>query len=263
MHTDLTGIALRRLGLLAGALLALSVPAWADTSSTTRTQLSLPEAAPPPFQRYSITVGALYTHRQGETSGWLPNVEVNYAATENLQLHAMVPLAYDRLSGGSTNFGIGDFEIGARYRFIQPDDQGLRPAVSFYPLIDFPTGDEERNLGTGRTHVFLPLWVAKTFGAWTPYGGGGYWINPGPTNKDWWFFDGGLQYAVSDSLSVYGEIFHATSSKTTLPETTGFNIGGTYNLTASHHILVSVGRAIQNARETNQFTGYLAYMLTF
>jgi hypothetical protein len=259
----LTGTVLRGVGLLAGALVALSPPAWADTSTTSRTQTSLEEANPPPFQRYSIAVGALYTHHTGETSGWLPNVDMNYAATQNLQLHLMVPLAYDRLSGGTTQYGIGDVEVGARYRFIEPDDQGWRPAVSFYPLIDFPTGDEQRNLGTGRTHFFLPLWVAKTFGAWTPYGGGGYWVNPGPNNRDWWFFDAGVQYSVSDSLSVYGEIFHATRSKTTLPATTGFNVGGTYNFTANHHLLVSVGRGLQNVDATNQFTAYVAYMLTF
>jgi hypothetical protein len=247
-------------------VLASSPTRAQESSSSTRTQQSKEQAAPPAFQRYSITVGGLYTHRTGETSGWAPNVEVNYSATENLQLHAMMPFAFDRVSGGSTNWGPGDAEIGARYRFIEPND-GLRPAVSFYPLVDFPTGDDNKNLGTGSVHAFLPIWVAKSFGAWTPYGGGGYWINPGTQggakNKDWWFFDAGVQYALSDSLSLYGEIFHATSSKDGLKDSTGFNIGGTFNLTANHHIIASVGRGIQNVDETNQFTAYVAYQLTF
>ncbi len=54
---------------------------------------------------------------------------------------------------------------------------------AIYPLLEAPTGDAARGRGTGRTHAFVPLWVQKDFGDWTTYGGGGYWINPGPATR--------------------------------------------------------------------------------
>ncbi len=112
----------------------------------------------------------------------------------------------------------------------------------FYPLVDFPTGDVNKNLGTGRTHFFLPLWLGKQLGLYTVYGGGGYWYNRGHGYKDWFLLDAGMQRRMTDNLRLGFDVFHATSSKTGLKETTGFNLGGAYDLTANHHLLFSVGR---------------------
>lgn len=238
----------------------------ADTSST-ETRRSEPGPGAQQPQTFAIQVGGLYTHRTNETSGWAPNLQVNYDPTSRLELHFMAPYAFDHLSGGPTHFGIGDVEIGARYRFIDENLQGWEPAVAVYPLIDFPSGDARKNLGTGSTHAFLPLWLAKSFGDWTPYGGGGYWINPGATNgarnKDWIFVAAGVQRRIFDALTVGGEVFHATSSKTGIKGQTGFDVNGRYNFTDNHHVLFSLGRGLQNAKDTNQVTAYAAYLLTF
>jgi len=145
--------------------------------------------------------------------------------------------------------------------------------MNFYEHWVLPTGNAERNLGTGSTHAFLPLWLQKDFGKWTTYGGGGYWINPGPGNKNYWFVGWVLQRQVTDSLAIGGEIFHQTSFATVGPgspgfplgskDTTGFNLGGTYDFDQNHHLLFSAGRALQNASTTNAFSYYLALQWTF
>src|SRR5579871_3326815 len=63
------------------------------------------QVAAPPAQQWSIGLTGLYTERKGETAGWAPDVEVNYSPTDRLQLHAMLPFAYDQLSGGPTHYG--------------------------------------------------------------------------------------------------------------------------------------------------------------
>ena len=50
-----------------------------------------------------------------------PGVNANYGAPSNLQLHATVPITHDRRSGGGTQFGYGDDEIGFKYRFLDED----------------------------------------------------------------------------------------------------------------------------------------------
>jgi hypothetical protein len=43
----------------------------------------------------------------------------------------------------------------------------------------------------------------------------------------------------------------------------GFNLGGTYDLNENYHLLFSAGRGIQNAMDTNQFSYYLGLQLTY
>jgi len=217
----------------------------------------------PAPQQYSITVAGQYTTRQGETAGAAPSLDLGYSVTANLYLHLYQAYAFDRVTGAKTNFGPGDTEIGVRYRFIEPDDNGWRPGVVFYPLVDFPTGDVDKNLGTGRTHFFLPLWLGKQLGLYTVYGGGGYWFNRGHGYKDWVYLDAGVQRRMTDDLRLGIDVFHDTSIRNGIKETTGINIGGAYDVTANHHILFSVGRGVQNVDETNKLSAYLAYQLTF
>ena len=110
--------------------------------------------------------------------------EVNYGAISNLQLHLIAPPEFSAPSGAATHYGYGDTELGVKYRFVQ--ETTYCPQIGVFPLLEAPTGDEKTGLGTGHLQAFLPVWLQKSFGQWLTYGGGGYWINPGTGNRDWW-----------------------------------------------------------------------------
>jgi hypothetical protein len=210
---------------------------------------------------------------RGQSAGVLPAAEANYGALPNLHLHVQVPVAFNSQSVTGTQFGVGDASVGAKYRFINAEEQDWWPEVATFPTIAAPTGDAARGLGTGRTHFFLPLWLEKKSGLWTTYGGGGYTINPGPGNRDFWFIGWLLQRQVTDSLALGVELFHQTASGTSAPgsvgfpigtkDTTGFNIGAIYDLSENYHLLMSAGRGIQNASASNEFSCYVALQWTF
>lgn len=213
------------------------------------------------------------TFANGTFAGVLPGVDANYGAIQNVQLHLLVPFALAQSSGQSTEWGLGDVEIGAKYRFLPADEKDWWPQVAFYPFLDFPTGNADRGLGTGATHLFLPIWLQKDFGKWSTYGGGGYWINPGPGNWNFWYAGWVVQYQLTDTLTLGGEVFHLTSFSTGEPgsvgfplgskDTTGFNFGGVYDLNKTYHILFSFGRGLQNVSASNLFSYYLALRLTY
>ena len=58
--------------------------------------------------------------------------------------------------------------------------------------------------------------LQKDFGRWTSYGGGGYWNNPGPGNRNYWFAGWLLQYQCADNLALGGELFHPIADRTEL-----------------------------------------------
>jgi hypothetical protein len=78
--------------------------------------------------------------------------------------------------------------------------------------LELPTGSSSRGLGTGHLQAFLPVWVQKSWGPWTAYGGGDYWRNPGAGNKDYWLTGWLIQRDLSKSLTLGGEIYHTTPS---------------------------------------------------
>jgi hypothetical protein len=212
------------------------------------------------WEVYGFTAG---THVQGDTGGTLGGIEVNYGAAPNLQLHVIAPLAFDSPTGGPMQVGAGDLELGAKYRFITPGEDDWWPQVGAFPLIEVPTGDANRGLGSGETREFIPIWLQKDFGGWTTYGGGGFWHNPGFGNQDYWFVGWLLQYQVTKSLALGTEIFHQTADTVGGRDTTSFNVGGIYDFNEHYHLLFSGGRGLQNAALANQFSYYLAIQSTF
>jgi subtilisin family serine protease len=63
------------------------------------------------------------THVTGDRSGVGPAFELNYGLIPDGQFHVVAPLAFDNPSGSPSQFGIGDTEIGFKYRFIQEDEK--------------------------------------------------------------------------------------------------------------------------------------------
>ncbi len=221
------------------------------------------DPVPVDYQHWEIYAFAQGTQASGSNEGVSPGIEANYGILPNTMVHVILPAAAYSREDGQTNWGYGDTEFGLKYRFLDGGPNGSGLMVGAFPIAVFPTGDEDRGLGSGHTQVFLPLWLQKSFGPWTTYGGGGWWSNPGSGNKDYWFFGWLLQRQVTDQLTLGGELFHETADTVDGVDSTGFNVGGIYDFTEHHHLLFSAGTGIQNADQTNRFSYYLGYQLTF
>lgn len=217
------------------------------------------------WEVYAFSAGAVGGH---DATGLGPSIEVNYGAAPNLQLHAIVTTAFDAPSGAGGAYGMGDTELGMKYRLLAPGDSDWLPQVGIFPLVELPTGRAGRNLGAGQVQAFLPVWLQKDFGKWTTYGGGGYWINPGPGNRNYWFTGWLLQRQVTDKLALGGEVFHQTANSIDRGGSTGFNLGGQYDFNQHHHLLFSAGHgglqyAVDGGAVVHPLTYYLAFQWTF
>ena len=194
---------------------------------------------------------------RGGWSGSAPFIDANYGAVENLQLHLILPMAFDSPEHAPTHYGLGDVEIGAKYRFVQ--ETRCRPQVGVYPLLVVPTGAEARGLGGGRYQAFLPVWVQKSWGddgrEWTAYGGGGYWFNPGSHNRNWAHAGALLQKRVIDDLTLGAELFHKTPQQIGGGSATWINAGAIYDLSETYHLLFSAGHDVTGDSGFQTFVG--------
>ena len=202
---------------------------------------------PVKYRHWEFYVASQNTKSADGWSGTAPHFEVNYGAVTNLQLHLIVPMAYDAPAHGTRQYGYGDTEVGAKYRFIQETD--VSPQVGFFPMLEIPTGSANRGLGSGQVQAFLPVWLQKEFGSWTVYGGGGYGINPGAGNQNWGY--GGLvaQCQVYKSVLLGAEVYHRTAMRIGTQADTAFNLGAVIDISERHHLLFSAGRSIAGPTE--------------
>ncbi len=212
---------------------------------------------PVPFRNWEFYVAGTRSTDGNDRTGDAPHFEVNYGAAPGLQVHLIVPLSFSRPQGGSTAFGLGDIEVGAKYRFVEESDS--RPQVGTFPLVELPTGDAGRGLGAGHARAFLPVWLQKSFGKWTTYGGGGYWLNPGEGNRNWWFAGWQAQVQLTPSFAPGAEIYYQSPSENGASSEVRFNAGFVLDLGEHHHVLFSAGRGIHAC---NCSQAYLAYLFT-
>jgi hypothetical protein len=188
----------------------------------------------------------------------VPGVEFNYGLTNDIMTHIIVPLVVTKLDSAQAAFSLGDVELGLKYRFIEESDRF--PQVGLFPHLEIPTGDSSKNAGPGAFEAFLPVWVQKSFGPWTTYGGGGLWLQFSSGSPHFWFFGWEIQRDVSERLMLGAELFGTTGSFESTSAEIGFNIGGSFDFSKSHHALFSLGRDVSGP---NTFLLYLAYQLTF
>lgn len=232
---------------------------------------SAPALAGPPFltddpepveyQHHEFYIASQQVKTQDGRSGTLPLFEFNYGAAPDLQLHIIAPYVFGNPVDGPRQRGLGDVELGAKYRFMQESED--RPMMGIFPIVITHTGDTDKGVGNGATQVFLPAWLQKKWDGWQSYGGGGYWINHAADAKNHWFFGWQLQKAISEHLTLGGEIYHSTEQVSGEGSSTGFNLGGAYNFDEHNHLLFSAGRGLTNVDMTNKSSSYVGYQLTW
>jgi len=240
--------------LLAVVVFSLSFPAIAFAAPPYITD----DPEPVEYQHWEVYFGSLFIKQPDAWTSTAPHLEVDYGPLQNVQLELIAPLTFYAPSQGSTSYGYGDTQLGIKYRFVQEGE--WIPQVATYPQMLVPTGSHARNLGSGHLQTFIPIWLQKSMGNWIGYGGGGYWINPGAHNRDWWFSGLVIQRQVLPNLTPGMEIFHGTTQVVGGPSETGINLGLIWDLSDTQHIVLSAGPAIEGS---NQLQGYFAYELTF
>ena len=186
-----------------------------------------------------------------------PAFEFNWGVVPDVQLHLVVPLAAFIPPAGTKAFGIGDTEIGVKYRFIHETKH--RPEFGIFPFVELPTGNAEAGLGNGRTWYRLPLWVQKSEGPWTTYGGAGEVLNWAPGMHNYPFGGWLLQRDLGKKLTLGGEVFaHGAlgPAALSLRPSTLADFGGYYYFKKpAFQLLFLAGHSVAGQRETIAYLG--------
>jgi hypothetical protein len=208
---------------------------------------------PVPYRHYEAYAFELSdTTSTTGTSLSIPAVEFNWGAAPNLQLHIIAPLVTSFTpDGGPTNSGMGDLELGAKYRLVK--ETKYRPEIGIFPFIELPTGDASRGLGVGSTWYRLPLWLQKSWGPWTTYGGGGEVLIHQPGSRNYAFAGWLLQRQISKKLTLGAELFRHGAENVDpdgVRHATMADLGTIYEFRDGFELLAAAGHSIKGHPET-------------
>jgi hypothetical protein len=217
-------------------LAAIAGPAWAGPPFLTD------DPEPVDYHHYEFyTFATTDVAADGATTNG-PAFEYNYGAAPNVQFHVVIPFVFSAPAGAAHTAGLGDAEVGVKYRFVQ--ETRTRPQIGVFPMAELATGSASSGLGNGVTWYRLPVWIQKSWGAWTSYGGGGFAINRAPGMRDYAFAGALLQRDFSPFLTLGGELYTQGSPRLDGRPSTFYNVGGYLKPSSGFNILFSVGHTV-------------------
>jgi hypothetical protein len=193
------------------------------------------DPVPTDYRGWEIYTGFQYENEgTGTIDASAPFAEFNYGAMPNVQT--------------SASFSSAQTEFGIKTRFVQ--ESAGSPQISFYPSVQISS--------TPGAHVvtLLPIWLQKSYGPWTAFGGGGLYLNAGPVQRNYTFVGGALQRTLSPGTTIGVELYHQGADALTDRDTTATNLGAIFAVGAYHAVLLSFGRAVHG---DDTFSAYGSY----
>ena len=211
------------------------------------------DPVPIDYQHYEFYVFSTRDKTGDDKTIQAPAIEFNYGIAPDTMVHIVLPYTNVFSPGSPTMRGMGDVELGVKYRFVH--ETPSMPQIGVFPLVDLPTRNENKGLGNGQAWYRLPVWLQKSWGAWTSYGGVGYAINNAPSTRNYWFSGWQLQREMSNKLSLGGEVYRQGADTVGGQSTTIVNIGGNWNFSPNFSLLFSDGHSVAGASHSVAYLG--------
>ena len=178
---------------------------------------------------------------RGETFDGALGSEINYGAAKDIQLTVGLPAAYSHDATG-WHWGAGDLEASVKYRFYHDEEAGVQ--IAAFPGVTLPTASKGK--GAGRVTALLPVWAQKDIGPWSVFGGGGYAINPGAGNRDYWTGGVAVTWQFGERVLIGIEADRQGPEAVGARATTRLALGAIYDLPGPLRLLASGGPTLED-----------------
>jgi hypothetical protein len=209
--------------------------------------------------QWKINTAFMEDRTSGARVHSLPHIDINYGVGEHIQLKYETGYLFtDGLDTNGIRSDVDDSLLGIKWRFLDQDDAGAD--ASLHPQLEVQNSHRSvRRGGRGtRSQLFLPLEVARAFGAVTIVTEVGYQYSSEQPNE----WAAGLLAAieVSEQLELMAEL-RSVSERLLNGGDFVLNIGLRQELGSHLKLLVSAGSGLRGGPDTTRFVGYLGMQL--
>ena len=148
MHEIVRTVLVILWGVSSAALLAAQMPFYTDDTGVTDPRVLHFEF----FNEYDALQSSQYPNLNQNTA----NFKLNYGFPHNLELDVDVPwLDIYRAPGQQNSAGGGDTDMGVKWRFRDSPAGSRRPSLAATMYVEFPTGNVQKQLGSGVSDYWL------------------------------------------------------------------------------------------------------------
>lgn len=217
---------------LALGLALLVVPAAASAGPPFLTD----DPEPTDFKHWEIYAPLFEVEGSGGDFDGSFGAEINYGAAPDVQVTVGLPVAYSHDARG-WHSGPGDLEASVKYRFYNDAAAGLQ--IAAFPGVTVPTASHGQ--GAGKVTALLPVWAQKDLGPWSVFGGGGYAVNPGSGNRDYWTGGVAVTRELGERLLVGAELDRQGPDTVGGRGSTSLGLGAIVDLKGPLRLLASGG----------------------
>lgn len=211
--------------------------------------------------RWEINLGFAIEKLRSETLFEVPILDINYGLGERIQLKYEIPWLFLEEEAAATRSGLGNSEVGVKYRFLDEERYGV--SMSVYPQFSFnnPTSSDERGLVNPGNELALPLQIARSAGPLELSLELGYSLIE--HEEDAWIYGLAAAWPLSERFELLGEV-HGVATRDFEEDVLVFNLGGTVELHENVSLLFSAGRSFHDSSATDpELLGYLGLQFRF
>jgi hypothetical protein len=198
---------------------------------------------------------------QNESLYEAPALDINYGLGERMQVKYEVPWLFLNKKETGTINGLGNSEIGFKYRFLDEKPHGV--SMSVYPQLSFnnPTSSADRGLVDPGMELTLPIQIARHVGPL------GLNLNIGYSlvehQKDEYIYGLAVALPLVKRLEIMGEV-NGAALRDFSADTLVFNLGGLLKLHNNINLFFSAGRGFRNPGGTEpELLGFAGLQFTF
>jgi len=210
---------------------------------------------------WEINVAAAMEHRDTTWTWETPLLDINYGWGERTQFKFEIPYVIEDRDRAGPQAGIGNYSLGAKWRFLDEDRHGI--AVSVAPQFEFSTeqSSRRRGLATENKAVLLPVQMSRTFGPSAVNLELGYAVVE--EESDECIYGLAFGHQITDRLQLLAEVY-GIADQDFAEHQVVFQLGARQNLTRHLSLLVAGGRGIISPDgEEIKALGYFAVQFRF
>ncbi len=206
---------------------AVTYAAWERTVSAWDTQL-------PGAGKVQISFWSNYWASESngtDAEDTMGSVYINYGVTDNWAVCVSPSLYGWKVDGGDSESGISDTTLMTTYLFLDESEDFLDLAI--IGIVDLPTGDEDKYLGSGSVEPGITLIASKTFGPIIAVANvGGYTIIDSREGEKDFVLSAILEgvYPVNDKFSLNASIATWTARWDSSDSSSEAGLGARFNL---------------------------------
>lgn len=207
----------------------------------------------PPRQAWEINVSYVLAQSGEPRTAQVPLFDISCGLTDSVQLALAVPILDVESPDGSDHVGLGDTQLGVKWRFLEETD--LRPQLAFSPQVSIPTGSRRRGLGAGSPSYAFPLVGEKSWGPWTAFANLGWVLQTASATSDYAYYGAALTRAATGTVRLGVELYGNGPTAPGASSGAGWNVGLEWQVADRWAVLTSGGHSLQGGAGTTLYAG--------